>query len=80
MSWASQAAEKLVRAVGQGFIPGTKATESAPALAAEVCLLPILPENKPFSAASLAPAVLLSVICNSAAAKAGIQIGHLRHD
>jgi hypothetical protein len=39
-----------------------------------------LPENKPFSAASLAPAVLLSVICNSAAAKAGIQIGHLRHD
>jgi hypothetical protein len=48
MSWASQAAEKLVRAVGQGFIPGTKATESAPALAAEVCLLPILTQNGPF--------------------------------
>ena len=55
MSWALQAAEKLIRAVGRGFIPGTKATESAPALAAEVCLLPIFPENKPFSAACLSP-------------------------
>jgi hypothetical protein len=51
---ALQAAEKLVRAVGQGFIPGTKAAESARALAPEVCFLPLLTQNMPFSAASLA--------------------------
>jgi hypothetical protein len=32
-----QAAEKLVQAVGRGFIPGIKPMESAVALATEVC-------------------------------------------
>jgi hypothetical protein len=51
---AIEAAEKLVRAVGQGFIPGTKAAESARALAPEVCFLPPLIQNRPFSAACIA--------------------------
>jgi hypothetical protein len=53
--WALQAAEKLVRVVGQRFIPGTKATESMLALAPEVRFSPILAQNWPFSAACLAP-------------------------
>jgi hypothetical protein len=48
---AKQAAGKLVRVVGQGFIPGTKAAESARASAPEVCFLPPLIQNRPFSAA-----------------------------
>jgi hypothetical protein len=52
---ALQAAEKLNRAVGRGFIPGIKPMESMGALAPEVCFSGILPENQPFSAASLAP-------------------------
>jgi hypothetical protein len=52
---ALQAAEKLVRAVGQGFIPGTNAAESTRALAPEVCFLPPLTQNRPFSAGCLAP-------------------------
>ena len=52
-----QAAEKLVRAVGQGFIPGITPTESTQALAPEGCSLPLLTQNRPFSAACLAPEV-----------------------
>jgi hypothetical protein len=47
----SQAAEKLVRAVGRGFIPGIKSMESAVALATEECFSDFLLGNKPFSAA-----------------------------
>jgi hypothetical protein len=46
-----QVAEKLLRAVGQGFIPGTKATESTRALAPEVCFSSVWPGFRPFSAA-----------------------------
>jgi hypothetical protein len=49
----SQAAEKLIRAVGRGFIPGIKTMESAVALATEVCFCGESPEIRPFSAASL---------------------------
>ena len=50
----SQAAEKLVQAVGPGFIPGIKPMESAFALATAVCFLSDSFENRAFSAASLA--------------------------
>ena len=47
-----QSAEKLIRAVGRGFIPGIKTMESAVALATEVCFCGESPEIWPFSAAS----------------------------
>src|ERR1017187_4813972 len=53
---ALQAAEKLNRAVGRGYIPGIKPIESMWALAPEVCFSGLSPEIRPFSAASLAPA------------------------
>src|ERR1017187_5045830 len=51
--WALQAAEKLNRAVGRGFIPGIKPIESMWALAPEVCFSGLSPEIRPFSAAAL---------------------------
>src|ERR1017187_10255973 len=51
---ALQAAEKLNRAVGRGFIPGIKPIESMCALAPEVCFSGSSPEIMPFSAASSA--------------------------
>jgi len=44
--WALQAAEKLVRAVGQGFIPGIR-SESTRALAPEGCLSAIAQDVPP---------------------------------
>ena len=61
---ALQAVGKLDRAVGQGFIPGTKAAESTWAgrdgfqpihLSPEACSLSIFPANRPFSAIPSAP-------------------------
>src|ERR1035441_269618 len=52
---ALQAAEKLNRAVGRGFIPGIKPIESMWALAPKVCFSGLSPEIRPLSAASLAP-------------------------
>jgi len=43
-----QSAEKLIRAVGRGFIPGIKTMESAVALATEVCFCGESPEIRPF--------------------------------
>jgi hypothetical protein len=48
--------EELNRAVGRGFIPGTKPPESTGALAPEVCFSCISEKSSGFSAASLAPA------------------------
>ena len=56
MNRALQAAEKLLRAVGRGFIPGIKAMESKRASAPAVCFPRFSPEIRPFSAACLAPA------------------------
>jgi hypothetical protein len=52
---ALQAAEKLNRAVGRGFIPGKKPTESAWASAPEACFWGFSIDRRPFSATSLAP-------------------------
>jgi tRNA C32,U32 (ribose-2'-O)-methylase TrmJ len=54
-SGALQAAEKLVRVVGRDFSPGTKPVESTRALAPEVCFSKCSFDNRPFSAACLAP-------------------------
>ena len=43
-----QAAKRLIRAVGRGFIPGIKTMESAVALATEVCFCGESPEIMPF--------------------------------
>jgi hypothetical protein len=48
---AEQASEKLIRAVGRGFIPGTKPIKSMRALAPEVRFPGISIETRPFSAA-----------------------------
>jgi len=48
---ASQLAEKLVRAVGRGFIPGIKPIKSTRASAPEVCFRRVSPKTRPFSAA-----------------------------
>src|SRR5207344_1731375 len=53
---ASQAAEKLLRAVGRGFIPGMIHALSARALAPEASSSGISLEIRPFSAVSLTPA------------------------
>jgi hypothetical protein len=53
-STALQAAEKLVRAVGPGFIPDITAMESMWALAPEVRFSGNSVNDKPFSAACLA--------------------------
>jgi hypothetical protein len=51
--WAwFRAVEKLIRAVGRGFIPGTKPMQSTSALVAEVCFLHVSPQIPSFSAAS----------------------------
>jgi Ca-activated chloride channel homolog len=52
---ALQAVEKLARAVGRDFSPGTKPAESTGALAPEVCFSQCSFESRPFSAACLAP-------------------------
>jgi hypothetical protein len=53
---ASQLAEKLVRAVGRGFIPGIKPIKSTGALTPEVCFSGIPVEICLFSAScSVAP-------------------------
>jgi hypothetical protein len=57
---ASQSAEKLIRAVGRGFIPGIKTMESAVALATEVCFRGASQEIMPFSASSSAPEGMLA--------------------
>jgi hypothetical protein len=54
IKWALQAAEKLVRAVGRGFIPGTRLLESMGASAPEACFSSISEKSSSFSAASLA--------------------------
>ena len=59
-TWASQSEEKLIRAVGRGFIPGTKTMESAVALATEVCFRGASQEIMPFSASSSAPEGMLA--------------------
>jgi hypothetical protein len=51
---AIEAAEKLIRAVGRGFILGIKAMESTGPLAPEVCFSGFLLENQLFFAASIA--------------------------
>jgi hypothetical protein len=54
---ALQAAEENPRAVGQGFIPGSRSAESTRALAPEACFSGNSPDALIFSAASLAPEV-----------------------
>jgi len=54
-SGALQAAEKLIRAVGRGFIPGIKPIKSTWASAPEVCFSGFPGEIRSFSAACLAP-------------------------
>jgi ligand-binding sensor domain-containing protein len=49
-----QAAEKLNRAVGRGFIPGKRPIESEPALAPEVCSSEFSIDRRPSSAACVA--------------------------
>jgi len=44
----SQGAEKLVRALCQGFIPGITSTKSTWALAPEACFSPLSTLNRPF--------------------------------
>jgi hypothetical protein len=51
---AKQDAEKLIRAVGRGFIPGKRVTESMRALAPEVCFSGNSPDVAPSSAAGKA--------------------------
>jgi hypothetical protein len=58
MAWALQAAEKLDRAVGRGFIPGIKPIKSMGPLGPEVCLSGFSVKIGTFSAACLAPAVV----------------------
>jgi alpha-glucuronidase len=53
-STTSQAAQKLVRAVGRDFSPGAKAAQSTGPLGPEVRFLDASPKNRPFPAASLA--------------------------
>jgi len=55
-SRALQAAEKLIRAVGRGFIPGIKPIKSTRASAPEVCFCQVSPKIGTFSAVCLAPA------------------------
>jgi hypothetical protein len=55
MKRALQAAEKLIRAVGRGFIPGIKPIKSTWASAPEVCFSGFPGEIRSFSAASQGP-------------------------
>ena len=57
---AKQAAEKLIRAVGRGFIPGVSGNKSTGPLGPEVCFSQFPIGTKPFSAACLAPAKFIA--------------------
>ena len=57
---ALYAAEKLIRAVGRGFIPGIKSIQSMRDSAPEVCFSSFPPGILSFSAACLTPAACIS--------------------